>query len=311
MNARTWGFLALLAMTAVLLGCSSGSSKKAAEDATSSNDVTTSTDTAAQDVTTHPDGLTTDVTTNLDAQDQTSMGSDVEILFLHHSTGGVIWGGGVEQWFTDYNSNQGTSYQIVEQAFPKDAPYGWNNYPFDYWNIWVNHAGPVAFTEEPTLEMLTAKQDVIVWKHCFPVSGIDADNGAPDVTSEQKTVENYKAQYAGLKTKMREFPATRFVVWTGAALTQASNSEESATRARTFFQWVKSEWDEPGDNIFVWDFYELETQDGLYLPDNFAASPDDSHPNDTLAQLAAPLFAQRVVDVIEGRGDTGKITGEP
>ena len=49
--------------------------------------------------------------------------------------GGVIWDGGVADWVANYNAGSSTNYEIVDQAFPKDSPYGWNNYPFDYWNI--------------------------------------------------------------------------------------------------------------------------------------------------------------------------------
>ncbi|MBI5531282.1 MAG: hypothetical protein HY898_01105 [Deltaproteobacteria bacterium] len=235
------------------------------------------------------------------------MGADAKIIFLHHSTGGVIWGGGVDDFITSYNTANAKTYNIIEQAFPKDSPYGWNNYPYDYWNIWVNHAGPQEYQTEPTLEILTQSYNVIIFKHCFPVSGIEAD-GTPDVTSDAKTVANYKLQYAALKTKLREFPSNRFIVWTGAALKQDATDAEQGERAKDFFDWVKGTWDEKGDNIFVWDFWQLETEGGLYLTD--ANASGDSHPNDTFAKKVAPLFGKRIVDVIEGRGDTGSLTGE-
>lgn len=234
----------------------------------------------------------------------------VGIIFLHHSTGGVVWEGGVPQWFEQYNAQQGTNYQIVERAFPKDSPYGWNNYPYDYWNIWVEHAGNRPYKQEPTLEILTRQYDIIVWKHCFPVSAIQEDTGDPDVRSAEKRIENYKLQYEALKVKMRSFSETKFVVWTGAALVQSDTDEASARRARAFFDWVKNEWDEPGDNIYLWDLYELETEGGLYLKNEYAASSNDSHPSSAFAKRVAPLFGQRIVDVIEGRGDSSSLSGE-
>ena len=152
-------------------------------------------------------------------------------------TGGVIWGGGVPEWFEQYNAQHGTDYQIVEQAFPKSSPYGWNNYPYDYWNIWVNHAGDRLYKKEPTLELLAQQYDVIVWKHCFPVSAILEDAGNPDVGSAEKRIENYRLQYQALKAKMRAFPDVDFIVWTGAALVQRSTDPDSAQRARAFFDW--------------------------------------------------------------------------
>jgi hypothetical protein len=238
------------------------------------------------------------------------LGPDTSVIYLHHSTGGVIWSGGVEGWVADQNAANGTGYSIVELAFPKDAPYGWANYPFDYYNIWVAHAGPEPYLEEPTLERLVGQYDVIVFKHCFPVSEVQEDSGSPDVASEVKSRENYELQYQALKTKLREFPGNRFIVWTGAALVEAATNVDQATRARDFFDWVKSTWDEPGDNIFVWDFWQLETGGGLYLLPENAASESDSHPSDSFAATAAPRFGARLLDVIQGRGDTGTLTGE-
>ncbi|RXA19426.1 hypothetical protein EQO05_09875 [Methanosarcina sp. MSH10X1] len=229
--------------------------------------------------------------------------NSAEVIYLHHSTGGVIWNGGVDTAIANYNAINGTSYSITQMEFPKSFPYGWNNYPYDYWNIWVNHAGASAYKKEPSLEMLTKTYDVIVWKHCFPVSNVVADTGSPDITSSVKSEENYKLQYNALKAKMHEFPNKRFIVWTGPALVESATNAAEAKKARDFANWVKTTWDEPGDNIYIWDFRDLETGGGLYLLPENAASTSDSHPNPTFAASTAPLIGQRIIDVIEGRGD--------
>jgi hypothetical protein len=239
------------------------------------------------------------------------MGDAVSMAFLHHSTGHCIWRGGVPEWFDKYNADHKTSYQIREVAFPKKDPYGWANYPYDCWNIWVKNAGPEPFKQEPTLEMLTKEHQVIIFKHCFPVSSVQPDADAPDVSSDRKTVGNYKLQYEALKRKLHEFPRTRFIVWTGAALVNEQVSEAGAQRAREFFDWVRTTWDEKGDNIFLWDFYQLETDGSIYMKDEYASSPGDSHPNKEFSARVAPLFCQRAVDVIEGRADATSLTGQP
>ncbi len=235
---------------------------------------------------------------------------DVNILFLHHSTGNNIWNGGVKDWFDDYNQTHNKNYTIVEQDFPKRSPYGWKNYPFDYWNIWVNNAGSEPYKQEPTLEMITKEYDVVIWKHCFPVSNIKTDIGNPRVSSEEKRLENYKLQYQALKEKMKEFPDTKFIVWTPAALVEPSTTENQALRTQEFYNWVKDEWDEKNDNIFLWDFYILETEGGLYLTPENAQSPTNSHPSESFSKSVAPLFCQRIIDVIQGDGDNKKITGK-
>ena len=251
------------------------------------------------------------------------MNQQVKIIFLHHSTGKNIWRGetsrliykifkrgSVQKWFTKFNKNNGTDYQIEEMNFPNnEGGYGWKNYPFDYYNIWIKNEGDKDFMNEPTLETLTQKYNVIIWKHCFPVSDILPDNGQGNVNSEEKRIENYKLQYQKLKEKMRSFPKTKFLVWTGAALTRERTSPESAQRARDFFTWVREQWDEPGDNIFLWNFYELETEGGLYMKDEYAQGLKDPHPSKTFATKVFPLFCKRIVNVIEGRGDTSSKTG--
>lgn len=248
-----------------------------------------------------------------DASARPPYGTDhARILLLHHSTGGIVVDNGVPRLFDEYNRANGSRHTFTARVYPKGNPYPWENYPYDFWNIWVQHAGPQPYREEDTLEILTRSYDVIVWKHCFPVSAVGPDTGSPDVTSRGKSSENYRLQYEALKTKMHSFPRTMFIVWTGAALTLSATDPETATRAKAFFDWVKNTWDEKGDNIYVWDFRSLETRGGLYLAPDYAnaAKPNDSHPNEQFGALAASKFVRRVLHVVEGRGDTTSLTGD-
>lgn len=225
--------------------------------------------------------------------------NSINVLFLHHSTGKNIWDGGVPEWFDDHNKNNDTKVEIIEQDFPKSDPYGWNNYPYDYWNIWVNNAGEEPYKNEPTLEMITKDYDVVVFKHCFPVSSIKADTGEPQIDSSDKRAENYKLQYEALKEKINTFPDTKFIVWTGAALVRENTDEASAERARNFSKWVKEEWDIQGNNIYIWDFRELQTEGGLYFKDEYALNSANSHPNEEFSERVAPLLCERIIEVID------------
>lgn len=254
-------------------------------------------------------------------------GDSVNIIFLHHSTGGVIWDGDLSQvnpdvvkdnprlkaqiplLFAQFNKETSKNYLIKEMSFPKAEPYGWNNYPFDYYNIWVKNSGDKAFMKEPTLEMLTDQYSVIIFKHCFPSSNIAADETSADINSDTKSLQNYKLQYLAIRDKMLEFPDNKFILFTGAVQVQAFLTEEEAYRAREFHDWVTQEWDQPEDNIFLWDLYQLQTEDGLYFKDEYAVSPEDSHPNKTFAGGAANLLFNRIIDVIENGGKTTTLTG--
>ncbi len=235
----------------------------------------------------------------------------VRVAYLRHSTGGVIWDGGVEEFIASYASAHGKSYPINKITYPDTSGgYPWANYAYDYWNLWVAHQGTSRDRGELNLDDLAKDYDVIMFKHCFPMSAVEADEPSSSVSSEAKTLANYKLQYAALKARMHSFPQKRFLVWTGAALTVGDTNPANAQRAKEFFDWVKTTWDEPGDNIYVWDFYALETEGTLYLKPEYAAGANDSHPNATFATMVAPYIGQRIIDVIEGRGDTGSLTGK-
>ena len=251
------------------------------------------------------------------------MENQTNIIFLHHSTGRCIWNGDlskiakklgfdgdVENWFDKYNNKNGKNYKITESDFPKKSPYGWNNYPYDYYNIWVKNAGDKPFKEEPTLEILTKQYDVIIFKHCFPVSNIKADSANPDIDSDIKTLGNYKLQYEALKKKLLEFPETKFILWTPTALVESRTSKDEAERANEFSEWVKTVWDTKDDNIFLWDFRELQVEGGLFFKNEFAVSANDSHPNSEFSKTVAPYFCKRIVEVTEGRGDITSLSGK-
>ena len=152
---------------------------------------------------------------------------------------------------------------------------------------------------------------MIIFKHCFPVSNIEEDQATPDINSKTKTLANYKLQYAAIKEKLHEFPSTKFIVFTGAVQVKANNSEEKAKRAQEFFKWVKEEWDEPEDNIYLWDLSSLQTEGGLYFKDDYALSPENSHPNGDFAGMAVELLFARIIDVVENDGKGTLLTGKP
>lgn len=276
------------------------------------------------------------VMTTLNSCKKDAKSSDTKIVFLHHSTGEILWNGGppsfikralgrISKELADfvckkaelpamidkYNKENSKSYRIEEVEFPKSVPYGWNNYPYDYYNIWVANGSDEPYKEEPTLEMLTKEYQVIMFKHCFPVSNIQPDLDSADINSPHKSIANYKLQYSALRDKMHSFPDTKFIVFTGAVQVKSNITDEEAARAKDFFTWVINDWDLPGDNIFIWDLYNIATEGGLYLRDDYAASQTDSHPNKTFSSRAAGLLFNRIIDVIENNGNSTSLKGEP
>jgi hypothetical protein len=261
--------------------------------------------------------------------------ADLNIIFLHHSTGDIIWNGRppslvkravrklnddladkisrkplILSLFEEYKLTTGKNYIIEEVDFPKASPYGWNNNPYDYYNIWVKNAGELPYKEEPTLEILTKNYQLIIFKHCYPVSNIRPDSDSADINSARRTMANYKLQYTALRDKLHEFPDTKFILFTGAAQVKAHLAEDEAVRAQKFFEWVRNEWDLPDDNIYLWDLYSLETEGSLYFKYEYAISPTDSHPNEYFASRVSRLLFNRIIDVIENNGNGTTLTGE-
>lgn len=237
---------------------------------------------------------------------------DQRIVFLHHSTGYNVWKGqdhsegrlafrtssfDIPGLLQSYNEEHHTKYAISELSFPTGNGYPWANYPYDYYNIWVKNAETDLYPNEPRLKDLTEKYDLIIFKHCFPGSNILANEDSADINSPKKTLANYKLQYEALKQKMHKFPETRFLVWTLAAQVESQISEAEALRAIEFVSWVKNEWDEEGDNIYIFDFNAISREGGLYLKPEYASGEFDSHPNEKLSGLAAEKLVNRIVEL--------------
>jgi hypothetical protein len=237
------------------------------------------------------------------------------IIFLHHSTGAGVYNGGngLPQWFTDYNTHHSSSYVISELSYP-DYPYEWANYPYDYWNLWVN-TGQCNNTNEGIrcLDWFTSNYNVIIFKHCFPGAGIVADIGSPDVTSSIKSIENYKLQYRALRALMDSYPNNKFIIWTLAPLHRNATDTESSARAREFVNWVKNDWltedSKTHPNIYVFDFFGYTAESNpapargkvncLKYDYESDHGGDDSHPNETANSTIMPIFGQFIVDVIK------------
>jgi hypothetical protein len=233
----------------------------------------------------------------------------ISVLYLHHSTGLNVWDAGIPELVGRRNAAGGARLQVVERAFPR-YPYPWDNNPYDYWNAWVNHSGDDRVQGQATLEDLVGAYDVIVWKNCFLSADMVPDDGHPDVSSAVRTPANYRLQYLALRDAMHRFPNTTFIVWTLPPKAATDTQPATAELARQFAAWVRDEWDQPGDNVYLWDYRAIASPDDVYLAAAYAVGEHDSHPNAELSRRAAAAFVQRLTDVVAGRGDDAAATGE-
>lgn len=233
-------------------------------------------------------------------------------IFLHHSTGaGVYYEGNVAQWITDYNAEHGTNFELTEFAYP-NTPWDWENYPYDYWKLWADGSCNNTQDNIQCLDKLCQNYELIIFKHCFPGAGIEADYGNGDVTSPEKTLNNYKLQYRALLALFDQYPNNKFIVWTLAPLHRNATNTDQANRAAQFVDWVKNTWlTEDGNqhsNVTIFDFFGLAAEQNAnpahgkqyclkydYEGDH---NGNDSHPNSFANQTIGPLFAEKITEVL-------------
>lgn len=233
-------------------------------------------------------------------------------IFLHHSTGsGVYSTGKVSQWITNYNTQNKTNYSVTEFSYP-DTPWDWENYPYDYWKLWVNGSCNNTIENIQCLDNLCQKYELIIFKHCYPGAGIEKDIDNGNVTSSKKTINNYKLQYRALLNLFDQYPNNKFMVWTLVPLHRNATTSEVAKRAAEFVNWVKTEWlTENGKshpNVSVFDFFghaaeqNANPTQGVQYCLKYEYEGDhngsNSHPNTIANQTIGPLFAAEIVKVL-------------
>ncbi len=243
-------------------------------------------------------------------------GYSQKAYFLHHSTGnGVYSQGNVANKINEYNTDKGKNYILDHKYYP-NKPYGWENYPYDYWNLWINGNCDNSKPNIECLESMLERYDIIVFKHCFPGADILEDIATPSVSSKVKCLANYKLQYRALRDKMATYPSKHFVVWTLAPRHRLYNPSQSAVRAaraREFVNWVKNDWlTEDGkdhSNIHIFDFYNIVAESNptpangkvncLKYDYEKSHTDRDSHPNQQANIEAGQQFADFMIEVFK------------
>ena len=227
-------------------------------------------------------------------------GKYTDVIFLHHSVGhNLIEQGSVRQAFTqagysffdhDYNWPGLTDPSGQEKGYNYDVPED---------NTDINglariFSQPVYPLPINTLSGLL-QHEVIIVKSCYPNS---------DITSDERLAQN-KAMYLGMRAVMDQHPDKIFILVTTPPLNPAETNSETAARARTIANWLKSdEFLQGHPNVFTFDFYS-------YLADDQPGSPEinmlrteyqngaDSHPNQLANETVGPKFVQFVIQSIE------------
>lgn len=224
-------------------------------------------------------------------------------VFLHHSTGGCIWGPNgsstsVPLQMALYNQSHAysgdASVALTEQWYPGSTDNEWVT-----WHSIFEDDQP-----EPISDLYPANRIVMV-KSCFPASDMSGVGLPSDTTDAgSKTLCNYKWHWRHIVSVMRTLPQNFFVIWTNAPLERQSTNAASAHLSDLFCTWAKDTLATGLDpitssfppNVYVFDFFHKLTDSAGFMLDQYRAGPGDSHPNAAATDLVAPQLVTETFD---------------
>lgn len=226
-------------------------------------------------------------------------------IFLHHSTGGRIWGPNgsstsipleIAKFNGSLRLTNDSSFIIDEKKWPLDP---WDN----EWYRWHK-----IFDQQDTtanISPLFQEYEIIIIKSCFPSSAIiDRGSSQDTLTFERKSIFNYKWHWRSFIRKMEKQTNNFFVVWTNTPLIPIETNDKSAKLSDEFCRWAKDTlatgldplYGEFPLNVYVFDFFhKLAGSDGKMLLE-FAEANNNNHPNSVATELVAPQFVKEILD---------------
>lgn len=224
-------------------------------------------------------------------------------IFLHHSTGGCIWGPndsatGVPEEMENYNAANGYTGENAVSMTEQWWPDGDNE-----WVTWDN----IFHISDATNDIRSILQNnkIVVIKSCFPSSDIDTFGSPSDTLNpENKTVFNYKWHWRNIINIMAAHPENFFAIWTNAPLVANATNSLSAKLSHQFCTWAKDTLAAGLDpqvssfpsNVYVFDFFHKLADSTGMLATQYASDEWDSHPNAAATELVAPQFVQEIFD---------------
>lgn len=228
-------------------------------------------------------------------------------MFLHHSTGGNIWGTNgsstsVPLQIAIYNTSHGytgsNAITMSQQWWP-----GYPNTDNNEWEIW--HRIFDNQVSSANILPIIAANKIVVIKSCYPSSSMTGRGQPSDtLTYAIKSVYNYKWHWRNIVKVMAQHPDNFFVIWTNAPLVIGATNSTAAALTKSFCTWAKDTLALGLDpamgafppNIYVFDYFKKLTNANGYELAQYAVSTVDSHPNAAATALVAPQFVTEIFD---------------
>jgi hypothetical protein len=280
-------------------------------------------------------GIPTEVRTmDLSAFSDARLDRPLRLLFIHHSVGGAlfaspgpadevarcIWrshpeGGNVRELL------RGQGYQVHEASYA--SALGERTDLFDWLPKFRDQMDRILTCDQNDRSYADGeKNDVVVFKSCYPNNRFVAEGMAPgDPSGPELTVWNARAALSALLPELQKHPETLFVflsvppqapapkvpLWKWAlkkVLGKPAHAEVLARQsalARQFNDWVVAEdgWlrGYPLENVVVFDLFGSLASNGSNLL-RYPSSDGDSHPsragNDQVARELVPFLNRAV-----------------
>ena len=227
-------------------------------------------------------------------------GDFTNVIFFHHSVGyNLIHQGGVRELFTKAGYDfWDHGYNSEGLTRPDGTPAGYSyNIPDDNTDpdgLATLFAQPVYGLPINAFSRLL-QHEVIAFKSCFTANNI----------SDDEQLETYKSYYLSIRDVMEQHPDKIFIIVTAPPLNPAQTDAETAARARTFANWLKSdEYLSGHPNVFCFDLFDYLAEDDPISPDynmlrDRYRNSTDSHPNLTANKTIGPIFVDFVIDTIQ------------
>jgi len=235
----------------------------------------------------------------------------LSLVFLHHSVGGRLLADagekqalGNEIWKSHPNGGglrsllEKNNYQVHEASY--GSALGDKTDRADFLPKFRDHLDELLATELNDKKIATGRNQIVLWKECFPNNFLDDEKALEDAKLEMRALLPIFAQHPDvlfvhlttppLAARTEKEPAWKYLARALLGKPQPGpRLEKSGPLARRLNDWVVGEWlkDYPQKNVAVFDLYNLLT-DGK---SNFLAYPtgdgSDSHPSRAGNQRAA------------------------
>lgn len=227
------------------------------------------------------------------------------LFYLHHSTGrAFIEEGEMRPLIDNYNSTQGTSYELWDHGYNFEGLRGptgaWMEYDYDIPgdNTYPDGLHALWTTNNSARDTIMANHGVIAFNPPYQASAIE----------DTAKLNQYKTWYLDMRDYFDAHPERLFVVMSPPPLHRLATGPNEAANARAFANWLKSsEYLSGHSNLVCLDLFDIlaHADDGTdpanclrYMYEQ-SHTDNDSEPNTQANQVVGPALVAFLINAAE------------